>query len=109
MMNRYHNPVAAGGGNMGDCWMMQFLCAQSAKTVSTIEQSATAVDGVGSCRALADARSEERAMNPARRKPARYAPYADGRYLCAVCRAEYMELHHPDPFRDDAVPEVMQA
>ena len=27
------------------------------------------------------------------------APYANGRYLCAMCRAEYMDLHHSDPFR----------
>ena len=26
------------------------------------------------------------------------APYADGKYLRAACRAEYMELHHSDPF-----------
>ena len=40
LMNiKYHsNPVAAGSGSMGDCQMMQFPCAHSAQTVSTIEQ-----------------------------------------------------------------------
>lgn len=29
------------------------------------------------------------------------ATYADGKYLCGECRAEYMDLHHPpDPFCD---------
>ena len=33
------------------------------------------------------------------------APYADGRYLCAMCRAEYMDLHHADPFLVMMMPE----
>ena len=101
MINKYHDPVAFGDGNMGDCRMMQFSCAQSAKKVSTIRKPARfSVYTLRKC---------ENCKQPLTGRDRQDAPYADGWYLCAVCRAEYMELHHPDPFRDDAVPEVMQA
>lgn len=32
------------------------------------------------------------------------APYSDGKYLCKICWAEYMDLHHHDPFRGIKLP-----